>query len=166
MSGSTVSEPVSNAPVVLPNAGRLAGIDYGTVRIGIAVSDARQTIASPYENYTRRGAAADEKYFRLLASSERLAGFVVGLPVHLSGYESGKSLEARAFGQWLAALTQVPVAFFDERFTSVEAERFLMAAEMTNKQRKQRLDKLAAQILLSSYLEAQHKADPPQRLDD
>ena len=68
--------------------GRVAAIDYGTVRIGIAVSDSRRTIASPLENYTRRSKEADADYFRRLASDENIALFVVGLPVHLDGRES------------------------------------------------------------------------------
>ncbi len=144
---------ISPASHQLP-PGRLAGIDYGTVRIGIAVTDPEQRLASPYENYTRRGAAADQTYFRRLATDERIARFVVGLPVHLDGRESEKSTEARKFGAWLHEATGLPVVFFDERFTSSEAERYLAAAQLTKKQRKARLDKLAAQILLSAYLEA------------
>ena len=76
--------------------------------------------------------------------------WVVGLPVHLDGRESDKSREARRFGQWLAGVTSLPVELFDERFTSVQAEELLMTAELTSKQRKQRIDKLAAQIMLSA----------------
>lgn len=148
--------------------GRIAGIDYGTKRIGIAISDRRQKLASPLENYTRSGKEADARRFQRLAKEEEVGLFVVGLPVHLSGLESQKSLEARAFGKWLGETTGVPVAFFDERFSSSEAERHLLAAEMTSKRRKARLDMLAAQILLSAYLEASEKgrAAPPQSLDD
>ncbi|HZZ28341.1 MAG TPA: Holliday junction resolvase RuvX [Pirellulales bacterium] len=134
--------------------GRLAGIDFGTVRIGIAITDPERRIASPLANYTRHGAAADAEYFRKLAAAENIVGFVVGLPVHLDGRESQKSGEARQFGQWLAQTTGVNVVFFDERFTTFEAEQALLGAELTKKQRKARLDKLAAQILLSAYLEA------------
>jgi putative Holliday junction resolvase len=147
--------------------GRLAGIDFGTVRIGIAVSDARQTLASPFENYTRRGAQADAEYFRRLVREEQIIEFIVGLPVHLSGRESRKSIEARAFGQWLTRETGRGVTFFDERFTTSEAEQFLGVAELTKKQRKARLDKLAAQIMLTAYLESRARgADQPQALDD
>ncbi|MBL9122028.1 MAG: Holliday junction resolvase RuvX, partial [Planctomycetaceae bacterium] len=103
--------------------GRIAGIDFGTVRIGIALSDARQSIASPYENYTRRGTAADAQRFARLVQEEEIRLFVVGLPLHGDGRESQKSQEARRFGAWLAAQTGVPVEFFDERYTSVEAEQ-------------------------------------------
>jgi putative holliday junction resolvase len=135
------------------NPGRVAGIDYGTVRIGIAISNPERTIASPLENYTRRGLDQDAERFRRLVADERVVLFVVGLPTHLDGRESPKSIEAREFGRWLGETTGVPVGFFDERFTSVEAEQSLLAADMTRKRRKQRLDMLAAQIMLAAYLE-------------
>jgi putative pre-16S rRNA nuclease len=145
--------------------GRLAGIDYGTVRIGVAVTDARQTLASPLENYARRGEKADAEFFRRLVNDEGIGGFVVGLPVHLSGDESQKSAEARAFGKWLTDTTGIPVTYFDERFTSVEAERYLGDAKLTKKRRKERLDKLAAQILLTAYLESRHRDRAPEALE-
>jgi putative Holliday junction resolvase len=146
--------------------GRLAGIDYGTVRIGIAVTDFEQRLASPYENYTRRGEAADARHFRQLASEERIERFIVGLPVHISGDESAKSLEARQFGEWLAKVTGRPVELFDERYTSSEAERLLLDMHLTKKKRKEKLDKLAAQILLTAYLESHSRQAPPRSLDD
>src|SRR5262245_39355753 len=85
----------------IPSSGRLAGIDYGTVRIGIALSDPDRTIASPWDTYERQSADADAKFFRQLILDERIVAFVVGLPVHMSGDESEKSREARAFGRWL-----------------------------------------------------------------
>jgi putative holliday junction resolvase len=148
--------------------GRVAGIDYGTVRIGIALSDPRRSIASPMENYTRRNAQLDAQRFQQLVKEEGVVLFVVGLPVHLDGRESQKSVEARQFGQWLAEVTGVPVEFFDERFTSTEAENLLMNAEMTKKRRKKRLDMLAAQIMLTAYLESSDRgrSNHPGGLDD
>ena len=138
---------------------RIAGIDYGTVRIGVAVADTEVGIAGPYDNYNRRNAELDAAYFRQFAAEERIGRFVVGLPVHLSGEESQKSAEARAFGKWLGEVTGVPIDFFDERFTSAQAEELLGATELTKKQRKARLDKLAAQIMLTAYLESGGRAD-------
>ena len=138
-----------------PSPGRVAGIDYGHVRIGIAISDPDRTIASPLENYNSRGREQDAQRFQRLVAEEGVVLFVVGLPIHLDGRESEKSREARQFGQWLGELTGVPVEFFDERFTSHEAEQFLLAAELTKKRRKKRMDMLAAQIMLSAYLESQ-----------
>jgi putative Holliday junction resolvase len=133
--------------------GRVAGIDYGHVRIGIAISDPERKIVSPLENYTRRGAELDAQRFRRLVAEEGVVLFVVGLPLHMDGRESEKSAEARQFGQWLVGLTGLPVEFYDERLTSREAEQILLAADMTRKRRKKRLDMLAAQIILSAYLE-------------
>ncbi len=159
-----MSQPATPA---LPLSGRLAGIDFGTVRIGVAVTDREQKFASPLENYTRRGEVADAAYFQRLVGEEQIVAFVVGLPVHLDGHESQKSSQARQFGSWLHEKTALPVVFFDERFTTVEAEQMLAAAEFTKKQRKARLDKLAAQILLASFLELGKPVnEPPQGLDE
>ncbi len=152
---------------VWPTSGRLAGVDYGTVRVGVALTDPGRTLASPCDTYAVRGPAADAAYFRQLASQERLVGFVVGLPVHTHGGESQKSMEARRFGAWLVEVTGLPVEFYDERYTSVEAEQLLEAAGLTKKKRKARLDRLAAQIMLNSYLQSRLKgAARPGALDD
>jgi putative holliday junction resolvase len=153
---------ISNRP-----PGRIAGIDYGTVRLGIALCDPRRTLASPLESYTRRGAVQDAARLRKLVAEEGVTLFVVGLPVHLDGRESPKSREARQFGQWLAEVTGVPVEFFDERFSSSQADQLLNAAELTSKRRKKRIDMVAAQIILSAYLESTTKGrDAPGPLDD
>ncbi|HID78893.1 MAG TPA: Holliday junction resolvase RuvX [Planctomycetaceae bacterium] len=148
-----------------PLLGRVAGIDFGTRRIGIAVSDARRRIASPYENYTRVGPAQDARRFQRLVAEEQIALFVVGLPVHLDGRESEQSQGARRFGQWLQEVTGVAVAFFDERFTTSQAEEAMREARLTRKGRKKRRDMVAAQMMLQAYLEAQ-PGWKPQSLDD
>lgn len=149
----------------LPTEGRLAGIDYGTVRIGIAISDPRQHFASPLENYTRAGEAADAGHFQRLAREEEIVGFVVGLPVHGDGTESAKSRESRQFAQWLAGVTNCPTCVYDERYSTVQAEQLLGAARMTRKQRKKRLDMIAAQLILTAFLDSNREADPPRALD-
>jgi putative Holliday junction resolvase len=133
---------------------KISAIDYGTVRIGIAVSDIDAVLASPYETYIRKSPEQDAKYFRQLVSEERIGKFVVGLPLHLSGDLSEKAKEVIRFGRWLATTTGLEIDYFDERYTSVEAERILREAGLTDKKRKERRDKLAAQILLAGYLEA------------
>jgi putative Holliday junction resolvase len=145
---------------------RIAGIDYGTVRIGIALADTEVGIAGPFENYTRRSPALDAAYFTTLAAEERIGRFVVGLPVHLHGGESQKSTEAREFGKWLGNITGVPIEYFDERFTTSEADAVLGAAKLTKKQKQARRDQLAAQIMLTAYLEAGGKGnDQPAGID-
>jgi len=133
---------------------RIAGIDYGTVRIGIAIADTEVGIAGPFANYARRTLMLDAEYFARFAKDEQIGRFVVGLPVHLHGGESQKSTEARTFGKWLGEATGVPVEFFDERFTTAEADEVLGAAKLTKKQRQARRDQLAAQIMLTAYLES------------
>jgi putative Holliday junction resolvase len=142
----------------LPGKGRLLGIDYGTKRVGVAVSDMFQQIASPLHNYTRVTRRTDEWFFRNLVDEYEAAGFVVGLPVHMSGDESQKSGEARKYAAWLTKITSLPVDFQDERYSSSRAEALLMQAQMTAKQRKARVDKLAAQILLQEFLDSRTAA--------
>ncbi len=149
-----------------PPTGRLAGIDFGTVRIGVAISDPGRKFASPYENYTRRDKQSDARYFQQLVAAESIVGFVVGLPVHTSGEESQKSREARNFAQWLADVTECPICFYDERYTTREATYLLGEAQMTKKKRKQRLDMLAAQLLLAAYLESNPHNDSLAGLDE
>src|SRR5262245_38552100 len=150
----------------LPRTGRLAAIDYGSVRMGVAITDPQRRLSSPLANYPRPGQDADPRRLKQLAASERIVGFVVGLPLHISGEESQKSREARQFGQWLAELTGLPVRYFAERYTSAQAEALLLDAELTKKRRKERLDKLAAQILLAAYLESSRGEHPPEAIDD
>ena len=146
---------------------RLLGVDYGTVRIGLAVTDPDRSIASPLTTYSRRGRDPDAAFFRLTAEREGIGEIILGLPVHLNGREGPKAREARAFGQWLAGVTGLPVVFWDERFSSVEAEDFLLTAGLTSKRRKARRDRVAAQILLQSYLDAGCPGEQPLKpLDD
>jgi putative Holliday junction resolvase len=157
---------MSTVPSNSNDSGRLAGIDYGDVRIGVALTDPERRLASPFEIYARRDLAADAAYFRRLASEERIARFIVGLPIHLDGRESPKSTEARQFGQWLAETTGLEVTFFDERFTTTEADHLMADAHLTRKRRKARRDKLAAQIMLTAYLEAgQPRGESAEALD-
>ena len=149
----------------LPFEGRLAGIDFGTRRVGIAVCDASQQLASPLDVYQRRNEPEDAAYFQQLVSDQALVGLVVGLPVHISGEESQKSQQARLFGEWLNQLTGLPVAYHDERYSTAQAEEALGAASLTSKQRKQRIDKVAAQFILSAYLESSRSTGDPGSLD-
>lgn len=149
-----------------PSEGRLLGLDYGTRRVGVALSTREQNIASPLENYTRQGEQADADYFRRIIAEYGIVGVVVGLPVHLSGDEGEKAREARQFGAWIARVTDLPVIFWDERFTSAMAEDQLLDAGLTRKRRKERLDKLAAQIMLQSFLDAEDRGRAAESLRD
>jgi putative holliday junction resolvase len=150
----------------LPSEGRLAAIDLGTVRVGIAVCDPSQTWTSPYETWNRQP-GKEEKYFRELIHKERLVGFVVGLPLHNDGKESRISAAAREFAAWLKVTFQLPVTLFDERFSSAQASALLDQMELTQKKRKERLDQLAAHIILEAYLESSRQPKtPPLAIDD
>jgi putative holliday junction resolvase len=141
-------------------ATRLLGVDYGSARIGLAVSDPDRKIAFPLATYERRGGEKDAAYFRTLAAEEAVGGVVVGLPVHLDGREGEKAAQARAFASWLAQATGLPAVFWDERFTTVQAESALWEAGLTHKKRKARRDRVAAQMLLQAYLDAGCPGDP------
>jgi putative Holliday junction resolvase len=138
---------------------RVLGVDYGSVRVGLAVSDPDRKLAFPLTTYARRTRDLDAEFFRALVAEEGAGLILVGLPVHTDGTEGQKAREARAFGRWLAEATGLPVAFFDERFTTAQAESALWEAGLTHKKRKERRDRVAAQILLQTYLDAGCPAD-------
>jgi putative Holliday junction resolvase len=158
MSGS------SESTVPLPERGRLLGLDFGTKRLGLALSNTEQTIATPLETYLRRDARQDERYLVQKVSEFGVVGLVVGLPVHMSGDEGEKAREARAFGEWAATVTECPVCFSDERYTTALADEHLRAAHLTPRKRQSLRDKLAAQILLQGYLESHHRGASPGAL--
>jgi putative Holliday junction resolvase len=135
-------------------------VDFGSVRVGVALSDPDRKIAFPMVTLERRGRDAEAAFFRALVLAEQVGGLVVGLPVHLDGREGGKAAEAREYGRWLAEVTGLPVVYWDERFSTVEAESALWEAGLTHKKRKARRDRVAAQILLQAYLDAGCPPDP------
>jgi putative Holliday junction resolvase len=145
---------------------RLLGVDYGQVRVGIAVCDSERRIASPLATFQRRNPEQDADYLRGVVADEEIVEIVVGLPLHLDGREGQKAREARVFGQWLAETSGLPVVFWDERFSTVEAESALWQAGLTHKRRKDRRDRVAAQILLQSYLDAGCPGEQPSRALD
>ena len=149
-----MSSESTSADKPFPTSGRIAAIDFGSVRIGIAICDCDWILASPLEVRPAANWRTDDEYYRTLAERERIVGFVVGLPIHSDGGESQKSIECRAFARWLATASQLPVRLFDERFTTVDAMGRMAAAGYTNKKKKKRVDAIAAQVILESFLEA------------
>jgi putative holliday junction resolvase len=141
---------VAGRPLALA---RILGIDYGMRRIGAAVSDPRRTMAFPVEVYERRGMDLDARHYRELVQENDVDRIVVGLPLHTSGREGELAAQARAFGEWLGRVSGQQVIYFDERYTSVEAEHRLIDAGLTRQKRKVLRDKLAAQIMLQAYLD-------------
>jgi len=167
-----MNEPNLNQDLPFPSEGRLLGVDYGTVRIGISVCDPLRILVSPLEIRQVAGQVADGRYFCELAARERAAAFVVGLPIHCDGGESEKSRQARAFAVWLQATTQLPVRLFDERFTTSAAQQRVGPkkappqgqggkAKKKNSRARQ-IDAIAAQVLLESFLEsARYRGETP-----
>ncbi len=151
----------SSEPATFPSAGALLGIDFGAKRLGFAVCDRDQSIASPLENYERRTLELDARKLRLVVEEYRIVGLVVGLPVHMSGEEGAKASEARVFGEWAAKAVDRPLTFWDERHSSQRADEILQLAELTKKKRKHRRDMLAAQAILQSYLDAPDRSAKP-----
>ena len=114
-------------------------------------------------------APPDAAYFKKLAAIEELVGWVVGLPLHISGQPSEKSVEAIAFGNWLFDITGLSVNWIDERFTTAAAREILNASSLSGKKRKAKLDQIAAQVILKTYLESDRSriaAPVDQTLDD
>lgn len=149
----------------LPTSGRLAGIDFGNARIGVALSDPTQNFVTPLETYNRRNPQLDSQYFQKLARAEQIMGWVIGLPMHCDGRESQKSVEVREFADWLAELTKLPVAFYDERFSSKEARTLMFDTGWSPKQKKKNVDRLAAYLILGHYLEFRKNSKRVDSLD-
>lgn len=156
-----ISSPPSLPTSSLPPKGRLIGVDYGHVRVGLAVCDADRLVASPHDTYSRRDPASDAAFFIALTKAEAAVGFVVGLAISLNGTEGPKAAECRAFGAWLGQVTGLPVEFHDERFTSAIADDHMRGAKLSPKDRKAKRDRVAAQLILQAFLNAGCPPGPP-----
>ncbi len=132
------------------STGRVMGVDYGTKRIGVALSDGLRVAAHPYAVIEARGAVA-----RLveIIEAEDVAHVVVGLPTGLGGNEGASATGARALADELRKLIGVPVSMADERFTSKIAERALLEGDVSRGDRKERIDKVAAAVMLQAVLD-------------
>jgi len=142
----------------VPRHGRLLGLDFGTVRIGLAVCDEEQRLAVPLETYTRRDPERDARHLTSVLRDYRIVGLVIGLPLHMGGEEGKKAGEARRFGAWAGSIARLPVAFWDERLTTSQADEHLEAANLSPKKRKLLRDKIAAQIMLQSFLDSREQS--------
>lgn len=139
---------------------RILGIDYGTKRIGLAISDSGGSIASPLKQVAAAGRSADDAAAVLrIADENRAEELLIGLPVNMDGTEGPQAKLTRAFADKLEALTARPVRFWDERLSSRTAEAYLAQADLTRKQKKKRRDAVAAQVILQSYLD--RESTPP-----
>lgn len=133
---------------------RKIALDIGDVRIGVAVSDLLGMCANPRETYTRSPFEADDiAYFVEYAKKEDADVFVLGLPKNMDGTEGERVRITREFGEKLREASGLDVAYIDERLTTVSAERMLIDADVRRDKRKKVIDKVAATIILQSYLD-------------
>lgn len=136
---------------------RKVALDVGDVRIGVAVSDMLGITANPRETYVRKGKTFkdDINYFVKYAKEEDADAFVIGLPMNMDGTEGPRAEVTREFGEALKEASGLQVIYVDERLTTVSAERMLIGADVRREKRKQVIDKVAATIILQSYLDGQ-----------
>ena len=148
---TTASEPIRDE---IPGEGALLGLDYGRVRVGVAVSTPEQTLAVPLETWEPTGEKDEAaRHLEQLLADQRVVALVVGLPLHADGTTSELSREAETFAAWIRLATGKPVTLWDERYTSRQAEEVLLSVDMTRKKRKARRDMIEAQMILQGYLD-------------
>ena len=134
---------------------RVLALDIGDVRIGLAISDPLGITANPLETYVRKkdDEEADCAYIAALAKERGVGQFVLGLPINMDGTEGVRVEKTRAFAECLAAHSDIPIAYQDERLTTVTAERVLIEQGVRREKRKDVIDKVAATIILRCYLD-------------
>ena len=142
-------------------SGRLGGLDVGTKTIGLATCDLSWSFASPAETIQRRKFSQDSELLRLFISKHQLAGLVIGLPLNLDGSDSPRTQSVRAFARNVIPLN-LPILLWDERWSTVAVERFMIEADMSRAKRTQAVDKLAAAHILQGAIDALANLPPPR----
>ncbi|WP_439508721.1 Holliday junction resolvase RuvX [Yoonia sp.] len=137
----------------LPRHGAVAGLDLGTVTIGVAVSDVMRSVATPLETIQRRKFTLDAARLFEITTHRMIAGLVLGLPRNMDGSEGPRCQATRAFARNLEKLTPLPITFWDERLSTVAAERAMLEADMSRKRRAERIDNVAASYILQGMLD-------------
>jgi putative Holliday junction resolvase len=137
----------------LPRQRGLLGLDLGTRTIGVALSDRLLTAATPIETIRRTKFTADAARLIALAARHEAGGLVLGLPRNMDGSEGPRAQSARAFARNLETLTPLPITFWDERLSTVAAERALIAADTSRKRRAEVIDAVAASYILQGLLD-------------
>ncbi|XOY55708.1 MAG: Holliday junction resolvase RuvX [Rhodobacterales bacterium] len=137
----------------LPRHGAVAGLDLGTVTIGVAVSDVMRSVATPLETIQRRKFTLDAARLFEITTHRMIAGLVLGLPRNMDGSEGPRCQATRAFARNLEKLTPLPITFWDERLSTVAAERAMLEADMSRKRRAERIDNIAASYILQGMLD-------------
>ncbi len=131
----------------------LIGLDLGTKTIGLAVSDTSRTVATPYETLRRTKFGKDAEALIKVLKDRAIGGIVLGLPMNMDGSEGARCQSTRAFARNLQPLCQLPVTFWDERLSTVAAERALLEADTSRKRRAEVIDHVAASYILQGALD-------------
>ncbi len=133
----------------------IIGFDYGTKRLGIAVSDLLLMVATPYKILQRREEAKDIEEILAIIKEKEACGLVFGLPLQMDGTEGETAKKVREFAARIEAASGLPVTFWDERLSSRAMENFLIKeADLSRKRRKEVLDSSAASYILQGFLDA------------
>jgi putative Holliday junction resolvase len=135
------------------------GLDVGTKTVGIAVSDELGLTAQGIPTLRRTQFKKDLQHLEALAVEKGVTEWVVGLPLNMNGTEGARAEDSRKLGDALGALTRLPVHYWDERLTTVAAERVLLEADVSRKKRREVIDQLAATLILQGWLDAQPKPE-------
>lgn len=145
---------------------RILGIDYGTKRVGVAISDEIGMLAMPVEvlDVADMGHAANQ--VSVVARERKVARVIVGLPLNMNGSAGPAAELARDFAKRLAQKTGLPVELYDERLTTCEAEKALLEGDVSRKKRRQVRDMLSAQLILQSYLDSHAPGYDPASQED
>ena len=137
----------------LPRNGGLAGLDLGTKTIGVAVSDRMRSVASPLSTIRREKFTLDAAALLKITTEREIVGLVLGLPMNMDGTEGPRCQSTRAFARNLEKLTDLPITFWDERLSTVAAERAMLEADMSRKRRAEVIDHVAAGFILQGALD-------------
>jgi putative Holliday junction resolvase len=151
--GEVITASAAEFRDVLPEGGRLAGLDVGTRTIGVALCDSGWTIATPAELIRRGKFTADLERLRTLASAQQAKGMVIGLPLNLDGSDSPRTQSVRAFARNLAPLG-LPILLWDERWSTQAVTRTLLDADASRARRADLVDKMAAAYILQGAIDA------------
>ncbi|WP_322892697.1 MULTISPECIES: Holliday junction resolvase RuvX [unclassified Yoonia] len=137
----------------LPRAGAIAGLDLGTVTIGVAVSDGLRSVSTPLETIRRKKFTLDAARLFEITTHRLIVGLVLGLPRNMDGSEGPRCQATRAFARNLEKLTPLPITFWDERLSTVAAERSLLESDTSRKRRAELIDNVAAGYILQGMLD-------------
>lgn len=148
-----IHEEIEGFAAALPPATAIAGLDFGTKTIGVAVSDGLRSVASPLRTIRRRKFTQDAAELRGIIDERRLGGLILGLPRNMDGTEGPRCQSTRAFARNLSGLVDLPIAFWDERLSTVAAERALLEADTSRKRRNEVIDHVAAAVILQGALD-------------